>query len=143
MVFIPIVLLVLMIVPAYAADMPGPVQATIVRVIDGDTVEADAHVWPGHTVRVSVRLRGIDAPELRSRCDGERAMAERARAHLATLLQSGSVQVRNVARDKFFGRVVADLETESGEDIAPLLLAAKLARPYAGGSRASWCDDPN
>lgn len=143
MVFIPIFVLILMIAPARAADMPGPVPATVVRVIDGDTVEADAHVWPGHTVRVSVRLRGIDAPELRSRCDEERAMAERARAHLAVLLKSGSVNVRNVARDKFFGRVVADLETDAGEDIAPLLLAADLARPYAGGKRVSWCDDPN
>lgn len=143
MVFIPIFIVALMSVPVHAADMPGPVRATIVRVIDGDTVEADAHVWPGHTVRVSVRLRGIDAPELRSRCDAERALAERARAHLATLLHSGSVQVRNVARDKFFGRVVADLETDEGDEIAPLLLAAELARPYAGGSRVSWCDDPN
>ncbi|WP_252912014.1 thermonuclease family protein [Aliihoeflea aestuarii] len=123
--------------------MPGPVPASVVRVIDGDTVEADAHVWPGHTVRVSVRLRGIDAPELRSRCEAERVLAQKARAHLSALLQSGSVRVRNVARDKFFGRVVADLETDAGEDVAPLLLAADLARPYAGGRRASWCDDPN
>lgn len=143
MVFIPIFIFLLSVVPTFAADMPGPVPATVVRVIDGDTVEADAHVWPGHTVRVSVRLRGIDAPELRARCDEERAMAEQARTHLATLLQSGSVNVRNVARDKFFGRVVADLETDAGEDIAFMLLAADMARPYAGGRRASWCNDPN
>lgn len=143
MVFIPIVILILLTVPAVAADMPGPVRATVVRVIDGDTVEADVHVWPGHTVRVSVRLRGIDAPELRSQCTEERVMAERARAHLAALLDSGSVNVRNVARDKFYGRVVADLETDEGHDVAPLLLAADLARPYDGRRRASWCGDPN
>ncbi|MHB2267725.1 thermonuclease family protein [Aliihoeflea sp. PC F10.4] len=123
--------------------MPGPVRATVVRVIDGDTVEADAHVWPGHTVRVSVRLRGIDAPELRSRCDEERRMAERARAHLSALLGSGAVNVRNIARDKFYGRVVADLETDEGDAVAPLLLAADLARPYEGGKRTAWCGDPN
>lgn len=143
MVFIPIVVLLLTIGPAFAADMPGPVRATVVRVIDGDTVEADAHVWPGHTVRVSVRLRGIDAPELRSQCDEERALAERARAHLSTLLDSGAVNVRNIARDKFFGRVVADLETDSGDAVAPLLLAADLVRTYDGRTRASWCIDPN
>ena len=49
-------------------SIAGPVTARVIRIIDGDTIEVDAHPWPGHAVRVSVRLRGIDTPERRSRC---------------------------------------------------------------------------
>lgn len=140
MAFIPIVLLLLFTLPAHAAEIAGPVSANLVRVIDGDTVEADVHVWPGHTVRVSVRLRGIDAPELRARCDAEKAAALDARDALAGLLASGAFHVRNVDGDKFFGRVVADIETPKGEAIVDRLIATGLARPYDGKARASWCD---
>lgn len=140
MVFIPILLLFLFVAPALAADVAGPVRATLVRVIDGDTVEADVHVWPGHTVRVSVRLRGIDAPELRAACDTEKAAALHAREALAHLLAAGAFHVRNVDGDKFFGRVVADIEMPDGEPIGDRLLAAGLVRPYDGKARATWCD---
>jgi micrococcal nuclease len=140
MVFIPILLLAFLALPAHAAEIAGPVRASLVRVIDGDTVEADVHVWPGHTVRVSVRLRGIDAPELRSRCEAEKAVALQARDVLAGLLVSGAFHIRNVDGDKFFGRVVADIETPEGEVIADRLLNAGIVRPYDGKARAPWCD---
>jgi endonuclease YncB( thermonuclease family) len=41
---------------------------------------------------------------------------------------------------KFAGRVVARVETLSGEDLSAALLTAGLARPYAGGARTPWCD---
>jgi micrococcal nuclease len=140
MAFIPILLLVLFVLPAHAAEIAGPVRASLIRVIDGDTVEADVHVWPGHTVRVSVRLRGIDAPELRAGCEAEKTAALHARDVLAGLLEAGAFHVRNVAGDKFFGRVVADIETPEGEGIADRLLTAGIVRPYDGKARASWCD---
>lgn len=43
----------------------GPYQADLVRVIDGDTIEVDLHVYPGEVVRVSVRENGINTPEKR------------------------------------------------------------------------------
>lgn len=141
MAFIPILLLLLLLpLPAHAAEIAGPVSARLVRVIDGDTVEADVHVWPGHTVRVSVRLRGIDAPELRARCEAEKMAALDARDKLAGLLASGAFHVRNIDGDKFFGRVVADIETPEGEAVVDRLIATGLARPYDGKARASWCE---
>ena len=53
---------------AYRAAHP----AEILRVIDGDTFEARVRVWPGLDITTKVRLRGIDAPELRAHCEGER-----------------------------------------------------------------------
>src|SRR5690348_9640474 len=53
--------------------------AEVLRVIDGDTFEARINLWPGLEVTTRVRLRGIDAPELRAHCDDERIKAEAAR----------------------------------------------------------------
>jgi endonuclease YncB( thermonuclease family) len=50
-----------------AKKLRGPVEAIVVKVIDGDTFVADAAVWPGQTVRVNIRIRGIDAPEMKRR----------------------------------------------------------------------------
>src|SRR5512138_2187486 len=43
----------------------------VVRTIDGDTFEARVHLDGGLEAVTRVRLRGIDAPELKSACDKE------------------------------------------------------------------------
>lgn len=116
-------------------SIPGPVSAQIVRIIDGDTIEVDAHPWPGHAVRVSVRLRGIDTPERRSRCADQRAAARLARNELERLVTgSPTIELINVAGGKYYGRVLADIRAGS-RDIASAMLASGLARPYRGGKR--------
>ena len=125
---------------ACAADnewrsVAGPVSARIVRIIDGDTVVVDAHPWPGHAVRVSVRLRGIDAPEIHSRCPAVREAGQRAREALATLLGGEDrVDLHDISGGKYYGRVLAAISNRNGE-LAPILLARGFVRPYSGGAR--------
>src|SRR5690348_13647193 len=66
----------------HAQPMPLAHPVEVLRVIDGDTFEARVHLWPGLTATTRVRLRGIDAPELRARCAEERSRAEAAREAL-------------------------------------------------------------
>jgi micrococcal nuclease len=119
----------------------GPVRAHLVRVVDGDTIEVLARIWPDHYVETLVRLAGIDAPELRGRCAEEIALAERAKTRLAALLAGNRLQLADVHYGKYAGRVVARVMTEDGRDVARILLDEKLARPYGGGRRAGWCGD--
>ncbi len=119
--------------------LPGPIPAQVVRVIDGDTLDVRARIWLGHEVSIRVRLAGIDAPELRGRCDGEKRLAERAKAHLRALVGAGSVTLSEVHYGKFAGRVMARVSNAAGEDLSQALVAAGLARDYAGGRRQSWC----
>ncbi len=119
----------------------GPVRAHLVRVVDGDTVEVLARIWPDHYVHTRVRLAGIDAPELRGRCAEEIALAERAKARLAGLLAGNRLLLADVHYGKYAGRVVARVLTEDGRDVAGILLAEKLARPYDGGRRERWCGE--
>lgn len=138
-----VVLTVIAAFPAAIAEsrrvIDGPVQAHLVRVVDGDTIEVLARIWPDHYVETLVRLAGIDAPELRGRCAAETALAQRARARLADLVAGARLRLVEVHYGKYAGRVVARVLTEDGRDVAAILLAEKLVRAYAGGRRESWC----
>ncbi|MBM3530708.1 MAG: nuclease [Alphaproteobacteria bacterium] len=125
-------------VPAVPA-LRGVHPAEVLRVVDGDTFEARVHLWPGLDITTRVRLRGIDAPELRARCAEERDRAEAARDALRTLLAQGEVGIGRVTLDKYGGRVVADAMTHATPDVARALLEAGAVRRYSGGRRESWC----
>ena len=113
--------------------------AEVLRVIDGDTFEARVNLWPGLDITTRVRLRGIDAPELKARCDGERVRAEAAREALRAILDQGEVGISRVTLDKYGGRVVADASTQSTPNVSAALLDAGHARRYGGGRRDGWC----
>jgi len=126
---------------ANAAEViPGPVPARVVRVVDGDTLTVEATIWLGQRLTVNARVRGIDTPELHGACEREKAMAEAARSALAKMAEARAVRLTNIANGKYAGRVLADVETEDGTDVAAYMLATGLARPYDGSTRASWCD---
>lgn len=116
----------------------GPVQADVVRVIDGDTFEAAAKIWLGQAIDVHVRIEGIDAPELHAHCDEERAHAEAARDFLARRIEGAAVQLSHVHYDKYGGRVDATVRDSTG-DIAAAMLKAGMAREYHGERRQPWC----
>jgi endonuclease YncB( thermonuclease family) len=123
-----------------AEGVAGPYAATVERVVDGDTIAVRVTVWLDLDLRVLVRVRGIDAPELRGRCEFEKKRAVAAMGALGQLVAAGPLTLTNVESDKYFGRVVADVASAKGADIAAAMLAGGFARPYAGGSRGGWCE---
>jgi micrococcal nuclease len=126
--------------PALAgAPVSGPVAARLVEITDGDSFKAVAAVWPGMEINVTVRLRGLDAPELRGKCFRERRLAKRARHRLAQLLDAGEIRLVNVSGGKYYGRVLADVVLADGRDISAMMLESGFAVPYAGGKRRRWC----
>ncbi len=126
--------------PATASSAAPRYGAEVVRVIDGDTFEARVRAWPGIEIATKVRLRDIDAPELKGRCAQEIARAQAARDALAAMLSEGPVSIGRVSLDKYGGRVLADASSGETGDVAAALLAGGHARPYAGRQRQSWCD---
>ncbi len=128
--------------PAARADMMarGSHPAEVLRVLDGDTFEARVHLWPGLDVTTKVRLRGIDAPEMKARCREELTQAEAARDALVRILAEGEVAIGRVTFDKYGGRVDADAATRATPSVSQALLDSGLARAYDGGRRQSWCN---
>ncbi len=119
--------------------LAGPVEARVISVLDGDTLRAAAFVWPGQEITINVRIRGIDAPEMKSRCEAERRAALAARAALEAMVGLGAVRLRDVGGGKYYGRVLADVEAADGTAVGATLLSLDLVHPYGGGRRASWC----
>ena len=122
------------------AGNPGirhPVE--VLRTIDGDTFEARVHLSPGLDPTTRVRLRGVDAPELKAACAKELELAETAGAALRGLLGEGGVAIYNIGPDKYSGRVVADVATRRTDTVSAALLAAGHARSYNGRHRGGWC----
>lgn len=111
----------------------------VVRVVDGDTFEARVHLWPGLEMTTRVRLRGIDAPEMKGACAEEFRMAEASSEALRALLADGEVAIFNIGPDKYNGRVVADAATRRTPSVSGALLASGHARQYQGGRRGGWC----
>lgn len=125
--------------PGHSADrqIDGPVTAHLVKVVDGDTLLVEAMPWPDHRVSTYVRLRGVDAPELKSKCPTFRKAALRAKEELTDLMDGqDTVSLTAISGDKYFGRVVADLTLRGGISPAQHLLEAGLVEPYQGRAKS-------
>lgn len=123
----------------WRGSLVGRYRAEVLRVLDGDTLEARVRVWLGEDIVTRVRLAGIDAPEIRGRCDEERRRALEARAALEHLVEGRAVILADIGPDKYFGRVVGRILIDGERDAGAILLAAGHARAYDGRTRTSWC----
>ena len=110
----------------------------VIRTIDGDTFLARVHQQGGRDLVARVRLRGIDAPEMKASCQDELDKAEAAGDALRSLLGQGGVTIYNLGQDKY-GRVLADVATKRTANVSAALLAGGYVRSYNGGHRDGWC----
>jgi endonuclease YncB( thermonuclease family) len=126
---------------ATAGDYGSVEVKKINRITDGDTINVTIPEWPPILGdHASVRVIGIDAPEMRSACEAERAKAVIAKQALADLIHSAKVvRLEKMKRDVHF-RIDA-VVTVDGADVAPQLIKAGYVRAYSGkAARSSWCD---
>lgn len=143
------------ITPSDAAELYGPYNATVDRVIDGDTVKLHINVWPHETKSMSVRIDGVNAPEKspRWKCSSipatksecmrlkkcEKVAGVKAALFVQSLLKPGQrVQVHKIKNGKFAGRVIGDIYTGDGF-LSKILVNSGHARSYNGGKRSAWC----
>lgn len=121
-----------------AGDAGARQPVEVIRTVDGDTFLARVHQRSGGHLVVRVRLRGIDAPELKASCQDELNKAEAATDALRNLLGQGDVTISNLGPDKY-GRILADVATRRTANVAATLLAGGYVRSYNGGHRDGWC----
>lgn len=118
----------------------GDIIAKVDSVYDGDTIIVTIPEYP--TIignKISVRINGIDTPEIRGRCASEKSLALKAKKLMLKLVNEsgGKVMLVNMQRDKYF-RILADVYINN-KLIAGTMLEQKLAIPYNGGTKTSWC----
>lgn len=121
----------------YYGDFIG---AVFVRNYDGDTITFNLFGYPAIIgYEVSIRVRGIDTPEIRGKCEQEKTLAKIAKDLVNHLLSKAKkIELRNMGRGKYF-RIVADVYVD-GINIKDLLFEADLAVAYNGGTKThDWC----
>lgn len=113
--------------------------AKCVKVYDGDTITIVGVLSGGsYLFRWSVRLRNIDAPEMRTKCVNEKICAKLAQEAMSKQVLNQMVTLKNVGYDKY-GRVLADVFV--GEvNVTDSLLAQNLVVPYDGGTKLAPSD---
>ncbi len=92
------------VAPGLPESVPGPVQARVLRVIDGDTIVVRARIWLGQDIDTQVRLDGVDTPEIKGKCEHERRLAVRARDLILTRSVAGVVVLSEIHYGKYAGR---------------------------------------
>jgi micrococcal nuclease len=107
----------------------------VIKVYDGDTITI-ANYMPyknSPLYRFSVRIKGIDCPELKTKNINEKLCAKIARDTLSKKILNKHVELCNVSVEKY-GRVLADV-IYKGENCGEFLCSKRLAVLYSGGTK--------
>jgi len=116
-------------------------RATILRVVDGDTVDVDIDLGFGIWQRSErVRIMGIDTPESRTSDEEEKVFGKAAKKRLTELLQEHTIlmtEVNKAGEDMKgkFGRILGDFKTDSGTRVTEVLINEGHAVAYFGGAK--------
>jgi micrococcal nuclease len=118
---------------------------TVIKVVDGDTVDVDIDLGFGITLRDErVRIMGIDTPESRTSDKVEDLFGEAAKARLKELLEDGGklITTENKKGEDMkgkFGRILGDFYVEryegQREKVTDILVEEGHAVAYFGGSK--------
>lgn len=105
-------------------------EAELIRVIDGDTIDAWIDLGFNITVRRRIRLWGINAPETRTLDLEEKAEGKIAKARLEEMLNlnRGSFLIKSIGVDKY-GRCLGELYIKE-INLNKQLLAEGLVKVY-------------
>tara|TARA_R100000655_G_scaffold77938_1_gene117315 strand:- start:35874 stop:36281 length:408 start_codon:yes stop_codon:yes gene_type:complete len=120
---------------------PFVYNCSLVRVIDGDTIDVDIDLGFGVWLKKQrVRLAGIDTPESRTRNLKEKALGLKAKDRLIELC-TGAFKVKSLGKGKY-GRILGIPYTEgnkdilgSSKDICKILVQEGHAVEYWGGTK--------
>ena len=120
-------------------------RVTVVKVIDGDTVDVDIDLGFGVWIKDErVRIMGIDTPESRTRDKDEKVFGLAAKARLKELLSKNAILKTQINKDGEdmkgkFGRILGDfiVEEEGKEDtlVTKVMIEEGHAVEYWGQSK--------
>ncbi len=114
----------------------------VIKVYDGDTITIASRVPGLHNspiYKFSVRLNGIDTPEMRTKDDDEKEIATLARDALSKKIMGKEIRLENVKTEKY-GRLLCDIFLDQCH-LNKWLIDEKYALPYDGGTKVipkSW-----
>ena len=115
--------------------VPPIKHGKVIKVYDGDTITIASKMpyKDSPIYRFSVRINGIDCPEIRGKNESEKQCAILAREHVEHISNGKIVRLENVSLEKY-GRVLADVYVDN-VSIGESLIEKRLAVSYDGGRK--------
>ena len=109
----------------------------VIKVYDGDTITI-GFFYPGSETpyRMSVRLLGIDTPEIKGKSPEEKAKAKLAQKFLSSQILGKMVTLTEVALEKY-GRLLANVHCD-GVHMNKLMIDNNYAVAYDGGHKSEF-----
>ena len=122
-------------------------RATIIKVVDGDTVDVDIDLGFGIIMKDErVRIMGIDTPESRTRDKVEKKFGLAAKTRLKELLGKTCTLKTQINKDGEdmkgkFGRILGDFsvydtKTDSYKNVTEIMIAEHHAVKYKGQAKS-------
>ena len=107
---------------------------------DGDTCYITMKSLPKSLSKMTVRILGIDTPELRGKCAKEKELAMKAKIFANLIfLEARKIEFKDLKWDKYGGRILSNVYLD-GYLYADMIINEQLAVPYDGGKKEGWCD---
>jgi len=119
--------------------LPDLRRGKVTSVYDGDTLTVAArHSGRGSAYRFTLRLLGIDTPEINGASADEKRVARAARDVLSEMVLGEMVKIDVSAGFDKYGRLLAVVTHDIHGDVAQVLLQKGYAEEYDGGKRRKW-----
>lgn len=118
-------------------------EGHVIKVYDGDTITIASKLPydSSKLYRFTVRLKGVDTPEIKGSTKEEKEMAIEARNFLSGLILQKKVYLKNIQHEKY-GRILADVYLNTDTiAINQTMLNERYAIPYDGKTKKvsfSW-----
>lgn len=118
--------------------VPPITSGQVIKVYDGDTITIASKLpYDGSPLyRFSVRLNGIDAPEIKTKSEEEKKLAQKAKEKMSDLVLGKTVILKNVQTEKY-GRILADVYVENIH-LNEYMIEQGLAVRYNGGTKGTF-----
>ena len=113
-------------------------KAKLMRVVDGDTIDAEIDLGFNIFIKERIRFAGIDTPESRTRNKHEKSWGMAAKSRVIDLLNGDNsefVLTTKIQKKGKFGRILGSIVLNDGTEVSEVLLSEKLAIPYEGGNK--------
>jgi micrococcal nuclease len=117
--------------------VPPITQGIVIKVYDGDTITIASKLPYKNSpmYRFSVRLNGIDCPEIKGKDNDEKQCAILAKNEMTGLVLHKEILLKNVQTEKY-GRILADVYVNDFH-VNQHMIEKRLAVKYEGGTKIS------
>jgi len=112
-------------------------DAVVKSVYDGDTLTVLIDLGFNASLKMNIRILGIDTPEIRTKNKKEKEFGIKVRDYLRKKIEGKEVTVITEKPDKFGGRYLAHVYFK-GFNIAEQLIKKGYAKPYFGARKEPW-----